>query len=107
PRPTRQNLRYLQTKVERMGHLIELPPAPDGGTDSATTGGEGMGASYGGGLDGGGRRLAPAAGGGGARGAGCGGARGGGGRRFALAASRFNRLVTDLLVTGAREELRR
>src|SRR5262245_60306830 len=41
-----------------------------------------MGASYEGGLD-------------------------GGGRRFALAASRFNRLVTDLLVTGAREELRR
>ncbi|HKF00522.1 MAG TPA: bifunctional 3,4-dihydroxy-2-butanone-4-phosphate synthase/GTP cyclohydrolase II [Actinomycetes bacterium] len=39
PRPTRQNLRYLQTKVERMGHLIELPPAPDGGTGSATTGG--------------------------------------------------------------------
>ena len=31
----------------------------------------------------------------------------GGGRRFALAAARFNQLVTEQLVAGAREELRR
>jgi 6,7-dimethyl-8-ribityllumazine synthase len=31
----------------------------------------------------------------------------GGGHRYALVASRFNRIVTDLLVAGARDELRR
>jgi 6,7-dimethyl-8-ribityllumazine synthase len=31
----------------------------------------------------------------------------GAGRRFALAASRFNQLITDALVSGARDELRR
>jgi hypothetical protein len=31
PRPTAQNLRYLKTKAERMGHLIELP-GDDAGT---------------------------------------------------------------------------
>jgi 3,4-dihydroxy 2-butanone 4-phosphate synthase/GTP cyclohydrolase II len=35
-RPTSQNLRYLKTKVERMGHLIELPAGPDAGTPGGT-----------------------------------------------------------------------
>jgi 3,4-dihydroxy 2-butanone 4-phosphate synthase/GTP cyclohydrolase II len=39
PHPNAHNLRYLRTKAERMGHLIELPPAPEGGAGSATTGG--------------------------------------------------------------------
>jgi 3,4-dihydroxy 2-butanone 4-phosphate synthase/GTP cyclohydrolase II len=35
PHPTPENLRYLRTKAERMGHLLDLPAELDAGIDDA------------------------------------------------------------------------
>ena len=83
-RPTPQNLRYLRTKRERMGHLLELPGEQGyGGSDEPEN-------EHGHDLR---RHLRARS--------------SGGGRRYAIAASRFNQVVVDRLVAGARDELRR